>query len=92
MSFTCLCPPEATGSLCEKLLKPPYDMPAFSGSSYIEIKKIKAYNKVQVNKISKVIFLLKILIKKLNLCYLKKKLKYLRGNKKIENKFFVSDR
>ena len=47
-SFTCICPSDTTGTLCEKNLKPPYDMPAFSGSSYIEVKKMKAYNKVQV--------------------------------------------
>ncbi|RXG58159.1 Agrin, partial [Armadillidium vulgare] len=47
-SFTCLCTTESTGPLCENLVKPPYDTPSFSGSSYLEIKKIKAYNKVQM--------------------------------------------
>ncbi|KAB7496787.1 Pikachurin, partial [Armadillidium nasatum] len=47
-SFTCLCTTESTGPLCENLVKPPYETPSFSGSSFLEIKKIKAYNKVQV--------------------------------------------
>ncbi|KAG0728646.1 Agrin [Chionoecetes opilio] len=36
------------GPQCETELPPPYETPSFSGSSYLEIKKIKAYNKVQV--------------------------------------------
>ncbi|KAK3873150.1 hypothetical protein Pcinc_021789, partial [Petrolisthes cinctipes] len=47
-SYRCDCSPRATGLHCEKELPPPYDTPSFSGSSYLEVKKIKAYNKVQV--------------------------------------------
>ncbi|XP_042234513.1 agrin-like isoform X4 [Homarus americanus] len=47
-SHSCDCPPRATGSQCEEELPPPYEIPSFSGSSYLEVKKIKAYNKVQV--------------------------------------------
>lgn len=47
-SYKCGCPARATGTHCEKELPPPYEIPSFSGSSYLEVKKIKAYNKVQV--------------------------------------------
>lgn len=46
--YSCQCPPRTTGLQCEKELPPPYETPSFSGSSYLEVKKIKAYNKVQV--------------------------------------------
>ncbi|XP_050719892.1 agrin-like isoform X2 [Eriocheir sinensis] len=47
-SYSCDCPLRATGPQCETELPPPYETPSFSGSSYLEVKKIKAYNKVQV--------------------------------------------
>ncbi|KAK8377274.1 hypothetical protein O3P69_013725 [Scylla paramamosain] len=47
-SFSCDCPLRATGPQCETELPPPYETPSFSGSSFLEVKKIKAYNKVQV--------------------------------------------
>ncbi|XP_037796396.1 agrin-like [Penaeus monodon] len=46
--YSCQCPPRTTGLQCEKELPPPYETPSFSGSSYLEVKKIKAYNKVQL--------------------------------------------
>ncbi|CAL4160851.1 unnamed protein product, partial [Meganyctiphanes norvegica] len=46
--YICQCPPTATGFHCENELPPPYQIPGFSGISYLEVKKIKAYNKVQV--------------------------------------------
>nr|XP_053635121.1 agrin-like [Cherax quadricarinatus] len=47
-SYSCHCTSRATGAHCEEELPPPYEIPSFSGSSYLEVKKIKAYNKVQV--------------------------------------------
>ncbi|CAL4063227.1 unnamed protein product [Meganyctiphanes norvegica] len=46
--YSCQCPPRATGVHCEEELPLPYQTPAFSGTSFIEISKIKAYNKVQI--------------------------------------------
>ncbi|XP_064092109.1 agrin-like isoform X6 [Macrobrachium nipponense] len=46
--YVCQCPHMATGDRCENELPPPYETPSFSGSSFLEIKKIKAYNKVQI--------------------------------------------
>ncbi|XP_066971041.1 LOW QUALITY PROTEIN: agrin-like [Macrobrachium rosenbergii] len=46
--YVCQCPHTATGDRCENEVPPPYETPSFSGSSFLEIKKIKAYNKVQI--------------------------------------------
>ncbi|XP_047735915.1 agrin [Hyalella azteca] len=47
-SFTCDCPPHRSGPLCGEHHSAPYQTPSFQGNSFLEIKKIKAYNKVQI--------------------------------------------
>lgn len=54
-SFICECPLNATGPLCESSALPLYKTPAFSGTSFLQIKKMKAYNKVQVRTARKII-------------------------------------
>ncbi|XP_076065553.1 agrin-like isoform X2 [Oratosquilla oratoria] len=46
--YTCECPPYTSGRNCQIIPKHLFETPAFSGSSFIELKKMKAYNKVQI--------------------------------------------
>ncbi|XP_076261775.1 agrin-like isoform X1 [Rhynchophorus ferrugineus] len=46
-TFTCVCPENYTGPSCEKqIVLKQYDVPSFSGNSYVILKTIEAYNKL----------------------------------------------
>ncbi|XP_033609084.1 agrin isoform X4 [Cryptotermes secundus] len=48
-SFTCQCKPQWTGSQCEDpVVQRAYDIPAFDGHSYVQLKRLKAYNKLSL--------------------------------------------
>lgn len=53
-SYTCVCTKHYTGSNCETLLKEGLlaayiDTPSFDGSSYIRLKPLKAYHKLNID-------------------------------------------
>nr|CAD7199575.1 unnamed protein product [Timema douglasi] len=48
-SFKCMCEPLWTGALCsEPIVQRVYDIPAFDGRSFVQLKRLKAYNKLSL--------------------------------------------
>ncbi|KAJ9579151.1 hypothetical protein L9F63_024743, partial [Diploptera punctata] len=48
-SFTCQCEPQWTGVQCEDpVVQRAYDIPAFDGRSYVQLKRLKAYSKLSI--------------------------------------------
>ncbi|CAG2057628.1 unnamed protein product, partial [Timema podura] len=48
-SFKCMCEPLWTGALCsEPIVHRAYDIPAFDGRSFVQLKRLKAYNKLSL--------------------------------------------
>ncbi|GAB6019276.1 hypothetical protein CHUAL_000876 [Chamberlinius hualienensis] len=46
LAYRCLCPPGIKGYHCDDV--PKYDVPAFSGKSYLEMKRLRAYSQVAI--------------------------------------------